>query len=84
VNPITYSEAGGSALQPILSSSSAFVETEDAVRPHHPVTCSDNLRYDDEGRLECDHASAPPDDLRTRFCLHYSVSLLLLELVNDL
>jgi hypothetical protein len=84
VNPIAYSEAGESALQPILSASSAFVEVDAGVRPHHPVTCSDNLRYDHDGVLMCDHAVAPADDLRTRFCLHYSVSLLLLELLDDL
>ena len=84
VNPIAYSEAGQSPLQPILSASSAFVEVEAAVRPHHPVTCPDNLRYDPDGVLMCDHAAAPADDLRTRFCLHYSVSLLLLELLDDL
>jgi hypothetical protein len=83
VNPIAYSEAGGSGLQPILSASSAFVEVDAEVRPHHPVTCPDNLRYDQDGVLMCDHAAAPADDLRTRFCLHYSVSLLLLELVHD-
>ena len=82
MNPIAYSEAGESALQPILSASSAFVE-DAGVRPHHPVTCSDNLRYDHDGVLMCDHAAAPADDLRTRFCLHYSVSLLLLELLHD-
>jgi hypothetical protein len=82
VNPIAYSEAGES-LQPILSTSSAYVEVDDGVRPHHPVTCSDNLRYGDDGVLACDHAAAPADDLRTRFCLHYSVSLLLLALLQD-
>jgi hypothetical protein len=84
VNPIVYSEVGESALQPILSAASAFVENEGGIRPHHPVTCSDNLRYDGDGVLMCDHAAAPADDLRTRFCLHYSVSLLLLELIDGL
>jgi hypothetical protein len=83
VNPIIYSGVGESALQPILSTSSAFVEGEDGVRPHHPVTCSDNLRYDDDGVLMCDHAAVPADDRRTRFCLHYSVSLLLIELLDE-
>lgn len=83
MNPIAYSEAGESALQPILSASSAFVEVGALVRPHHPVTCSDNLRYEDDGVLMCDHAAAPAADLRTRFCLHYSVSLLLFELLHD-
>ena len=83
MNPVTYSEAGESALQPILSAASAFVEVDGGVRPHHPVTCSGNLRYDDDGALACDHASAPAGDHRTQFCLYYSVSLLLLELLED-
>lgn len=83
VNPVTCATVGGSELQPILSTSSAFVEGKDGVRPHHPVTCSDNLRYDDDGVLACDHAAVPVDDLRTRFCLHFSVSLLLLELLDE-
>lgn len=83
MNPVTYFEAGESALQPILSSSSAFVEVDGAVRPHHPVTCADNLRYEEDGVLMCDHATAPADDRRTQFCLHYSVSLLLIELLEE-
>lgn len=54
-----------------------------AFNPHHPVTCSGNLRYDHDGALMCDHSSAPAGDLRTQFCLHFSVSLLLLELLED-
>ena len=80
---MTYSEADGSALQPILSASSAFLEGGGSVRPHHPVTCSDNLRYDHDGVLMCDHARVPADDRRTQLCLHYSVSLLLLEMLED-
>ena len=71
-------------LQGILSSSSAFLESASGVQPHHPVTCAGDLRYFPDGSLACDHATAPPEDLRTQLCLHYSVSLLLIELVNDL
>lgn len=83
MNPVTYAESGQAELQAILSASSAFIDAADSVRPHHPVTCDGDLRYDD-GALACDHAETGPDDLRTRFCLHYSVSLLLIELVNEL
>lgn len=73
-----------SGLQSILSSSSALADTGDGVRPHHPVTCSGSLRYDEAGTLACEHAAAPAEDRRTQFCLTYSVSLLLIELVNEL
>lgn len=73
-----------SNLQAILSNSSALVGEAGQVRPHHPVTCDGPLRYDEAGALACEHAAVAPDDRRTQFCLTYSVSLLLIELVNDL
>ena len=76
--------SGDAGLQGILSSSSAFVEALSAVQPHHPVTCAGDLSYGPDGTLACEHAAAPPEDLRTQLCLHYSVSLLLIELVNEL
>jgi hypothetical protein len=71
-------------LQSILSTSSALAETGGRLRPHHPVTCPGPLTYDEAGTLACEHASVPADDRRTEFCLTYSVSLLLIELVNEL
>lgn len=76
--------SGEAGLQGILSSSSALLEARSAVRPHHPVTCTGRLSYGSDGTLACDHATAPPEDLRTRLCVHYSVSLLLIELANEL
>jgi len=73
-----------SGLQAILSTSSALADTGDGIRPHHPVTCAGPLGYDEAGTLTCEHASAPAEDRRTEFCLTYSVSLLLIELVNEL
>jgi hypothetical protein len=85
VNPVAYSATGGTGLQEILSASSALVSTPGSVvSPHHPVTCDGELRYDGDGRLACEHVAAPPEDLRTQYCLHYSVALLLIELVNEL
>jgi hypothetical protein len=76
--------SGDAGLQGILSSSSALLESRSTVRPHHPVTCASDLAYGPDGTLACEHAAAPPDDLRTQLCLHYSVSLLLIELANEL
>jgi hypothetical protein len=76
--------SGDTGLQGILSSSSALLETRSTVRPHHPVTCAGELSYDADGALACEHAVAPPEDLRTQLCLHYSVSLLLIELAGEL
>lgn len=48
--------------------------------PHHPITCSTTLRFHDDGSLECDHATAKPDDIRTQHCVNHTVALLLIEL----
>ena len=81
---IAHDDPGDVRLQPILSSSSALASPADEIRPHHPVTCSGALRYDEAGVLACDHAAVPADDRRTQFCVTYSISLLLIELVDQL
>lgn len=73
---------GGLKLQATLSSSSSG--TGDVVSPHHPITCNGGLRFEHDGRLCCDHTAAPPDDVRTQFCIDHSISLLLMELSADL
>ena len=73
---------GGLKLQATLSSSSSG--TGDALSPHHPITCNGELRLEGDGALCCNHAEAPPDDIRTQFCIDHSISLLLMELSADL
>ena len=73
---------GGLKLQATLSSSSSG--TGDPVSSHHPITCNGPLRLEADGRLCCDHSAAPPDDIRTQFCIDHSVSLLLMELSAEL
>jgi hypothetical protein len=69
---------GGLKLQATLSSSSSG--TGEPVVPHHPITCNGALRFENDGSLHCEHAEAPPGDLRTQFCIDHSISLLLMEL----
>ena len=73
---------GGLKLQATLSSSSSG--TGETLAPHHPITCNGDLRFEDDGRLRCDHTEAPPDDVRTQFCIDHSISLLLMELSANL
>ncbi len=73
---------GGLKLQATLSSSSSG--TGDPLSPHHPITCNGELRLEGDGSLRCDHAAAPPGDLRTQFCIDHSISLLLMELSAQL
>jgi hypothetical protein len=70
-------------LQATLSSSSA-TDAAATVRPHHPITCASTLRLEHDGALACEHAEAPTDDPRTRFCLNHSLALLLMELAQEL
>ena len=73
---------GGLKLQATLSSSSSG--TGEALMPHHPITCNGDLRLEEDGSLCCDHTQAPPNDVRTQFCIDHSISLLLMELSADL
>jgi hypothetical protein len=76
--------AGTANLQGTLSSSSAGTPPDEAVSPHHPITCTTELRLEDDGTFACRHASAPSGDLRTRSCINHSVALLLIELAQEL
>ena len=71
-------------LQATLSSCSATADEAAVIRPHHPITCTSDLRLEPDGRLACDHAATPADDQRTRTCLNHSLALLLIELAQDL
>jgi hypothetical protein len=84
VNLAVRATGGDLNLQATLSLSSATGPDEVAVRPHHPITCSSPLRFEDDGTFACSHASVPPGDARTQSCLDHTVALLLLELVQEL
>ena len=75
-NPVT--------LQATLSSASALAPDAGTLNPHHPITCSSELRLEPDGTLACEHATAPAGDPRTRSCLNHSLALLLVELAQSL
>lgn len=52
--------------------------------PHHPITCTAGLYYDEEGVLSCDHAKTEKGDPRTQAGLNHSVAILLLEFAGKL
>lgn len=82
---VTFARPAMLKLQATLSSSSVPVdEAPLSVQPHHPITCTSDLRLEPDGSLLCDHAAAPADDERTRFCLNHSLALLLMELALEL
>lgn len=75
---------GALNLQATLSLSSATGPDDPIVKPHHPITCTTPLRYEEDGTFACRHASVPPGDYRTQSCLDHTVALLLMELVAEL
>lgn len=74
----------GVNLQATLSAASAVGPWDNFVLPHHPITCGGQLHYESDGTFRCEHAEAPPDDLRTQYCLDHTVALLLIELSREL
>lgn len=67
-------------LQATLSASSAG--QGEPIEPHHPITCPSTLWYEEDGTLRCEHATAPPGDIRTRQCIDHSIAVLLMELAD--
>ncbi len=81
---VIFGQARQMNLQSTLSSSSATADVAAAIRPHHPITCTSDLRLEPDGSLLCEHAAAPAGDQRTRACLNHSLALLLMELALNL
>jgi hypothetical protein len=84
VNYVTQAADGGINLQATLSASSAMSPPEGMLGPHHPITCSGELSYAEDGTFSCSHGAVPPGDVRTQFCIDHSIALLLIELSRDL
>lgn len=80
MNFVAHSRGKAVSLQATLSASSMGTPGAPPVLPHHPITCDGNLRFEEDGRLACDHTAAPPDDHRTQQCIDHSVALLIIEL----
>lgn len=74
----------GVNLQATISAATSGTEGQVTVLPHHPLTCTAGLFFDEEGELYCDHAKAPHGDKRTQAGLNHSVAILILELASKL
>lgn len=70
-------------LQSTLSSQTSSNE-HSPIQPHHPITCTSKLYYEEDGTFYCEHATAPPGELRTQQCVTHSVALLIIELAMAL
>jgi hypothetical protein len=84
VNYVSHSVDGGINLQATLSASSAMSPPEGMLAPHHPITCTGDLSYEEDGTFACSHGTVPPGDQRTQFCVDHSIALLLIELSRAL
>lgn len=69
-------------LQSTIASASA--NNDNSVQPHHPITCDSKIYLEEDGTFRCEHAVAPPNNVRTNQCITHSISLLLIELAMSL
>ena len=75
---------GVANLQTTLSTSSSGNAETPIPTPHHPITCSSELRLEEDGTFACEHTVVPPGDIRTQQCLDHTIALLLIELSQSL
>lgn len=52
------------------------------VLPHHPITCTGALAYEEDGTMTCPHAKVSGDDLRALECVTHSITLLMMEIAS--
>jgi hypothetical protein len=58
--------------------------TDPPPKPHHPISCHDELLWlAEDGTLGCPHARVPAGDRRTQGCVDHSIAILLLELAVE-
>ena len=76
-----YMASGGGGIVSLQANLAAMTSMGGySVLPHHPISCMNGwLLLHGDGRLCCDHAEAPPDDLRTQAALDSTVAILLFE-----
>lgn len=74
------SASGPINLQATLSAASV---TSEQHYPHHPITCTGDLYYCEDGSFGCDHAEVGPEDERTVYCIQHSIALLLIEIASN-
>lgn len=73
------------SLQATLSASSYGPGGYDAhtPAPHHPLTCTGQLSFFEDGSFACEHVAVGPDDERLRFAIDHSIAILLIECAHD-
>ena len=79
---LIHAHGGTVNLQATLSSSTAGAPLAELAQPHHPITCTSELRLEEDGTFACEHAEAPHGDVRTQSCINHSVAMLLIELAQ--
>lgn len=74
--------SGNSQLQSTIAAATAAGHSD--VLPHHPITCGDKIYYEEDGTFRCEHATSPPENVRSQQCVTHSMALLLIELAMQL
>lgn len=68
-------------LQATISSSTTMGGDYQNPIPHHPITCSGGLYFDEEGALSCDHTKDIKDARTQAACVH-SLAILIIEFAS--
>lgn len=66
-------------LQSTCSAATSGVLSPGLQGPHHPITCTSKLYWDEDDTFSCEHSSVPGDDPRSKSCLIHSMALMIIE-----
>lgn len=71
---------GSVNLQGTLSAATADVAVAGSIDgPHHPITCTGKLYVDEDNTVRCEHATAPPENIRNQAIFDVSIATLIFE-----
>jgi hypothetical protein len=77
--PLYQQPDSSTQLQSTISAATSGVGDLPPDVKHHPITCGEELRFDEDGVFSCPHGAVPNDDKRTKACLIHSLAVLILE-----
>lgn len=73
-------DSGSSQLQSTISAATSGIGELPPGVPHHPITCTDDIHFDEDGSFSCKHSEVPAGDPRTKACLIHSLAILIIEI----
>lgn len=77
--PLYQSGSSSQQLQSTISAATSGVGSLPPGVAHHPITCTSDLTFDEDGVFGCPHGEVPVDDSRSKACQIHSIALLIIE-----